>query len=138
MTKKYILIATVLITLCVTSTSVIFAAAQINQTSNQTIIPVQTPQTNDTKIPNWISVIINELKAQLHAAQFQINNLQTDVTALKHMLHSSTSSNHTNQALPENNNFTGSNTFTKAPTFNSGIIVYGNITAPHGFCIGAC
>jgi hypothetical protein len=85
--KKYMMIATILITLCVTSTSVLFAAAQISQTSNKTIIPVQTLQINDTKIPNWMSKIMNELRMQLNATQSQVNNLQTDITSFKQMLH---------------------------------------------------
>jgi hypothetical protein len=82
--KAPIMITTILLTLFLTSTFAPFAAAQYtpgggsgsleeqlkiardkerasqnSQTSNQTVIPEQTPQINGTVIPNWVKGIFN-------------------------------------------------------------------------------
>ncbi|MHB8602740.1 MAG: hypothetical protein ACYC6W_03555 [Nitrosotalea sp.] len=79
--KVHMMIATVLTVLFVTSTFTPFASAQYtpgggtsleeqlkiardkeqasqnSQTSNQTVIPVQTPQINGTVIPHWVKAV---------------------------------------------------------------------------------
>jgi hypothetical protein len=83
-TKEHVIIATVLMTIFVTSTLIPFAAAQISQASNQTIILIHDKKTNGIEIPNWIKSIFgystqgnlsdNDLIKAIHFLIMDLNN----------------------------------------------------------------
>jgi hypothetical protein len=83
-TKEHVIIATVLLALFVTSTLIPFAAAQISQASNQTLIQVHAQKINGIEIPNWIKSIFgyytqgnmsdNDLIKAIHFLIMDLNN----------------------------------------------------------------